>query len=400
MPVIKQNGITISLQPIAAIDIAQGTAPKSFLGAADSVYIVKKPKQRRLSSIFANNLPAYYLEHFGNWTFLDFRLHQQVLSSKDKETLHPYFHHINDLSIEAAFNEVLYMQIIGTLFPDNVIVPEVYLHLDSESSEPWLISKHIPNFNEFLCGKIASLLKRPLKTSTDWLHIKKPRRSDLQLCDNELGLIGKLYYTALLTNDWDVFNNIMLANSGCIGDSKLAQKVVVVDGGNKFHAGFDGLTCDESSFKNPRFSAENTDANYLHTIPFDTQIYPQLPRMVVADLFDMDNEAIVVGFKTMMAEAQTRLTKDPTLIRGAIYKAYEKFTMDSDKHLLKNFRDPQSTLFNHHYYRKKTSYNLESILLERLHAIPRLVPVLLNKTAIEPYCNTIIDGFTKAYNFR
>ncbi|MFW2572575.1 hypothetical protein ACN4Z3_17325, partial [Legionella sp. 29fVS95] len=79
-------------------------------------------------------------------------------------------------------------------------------------------------------------------------------RANLNFSNNELYLLGKLYCTALITHDWDVVNNIMLSNSGCLGDSLTAKKVVVVDGGNKFHFGFGGLTCAESASENPQFN--------------------------------------------------------------------------------------------------------------------------------------------------
>ncbi|WP_156812372.1 hypothetical protein [Legionella tunisiensis] len=63
-----------------------------------------------------------------------------------------------------------------------------------------------------------------MTSATEWDEREKPSRANLNFCNNELYLLGKLYCVALITHDWDVVNNIMLSNSGCLGDSSTAKK--------------------------------------------------------------------------------------------------------------------------------------------------------------------------------
>lgn len=363
---------TITLTECEDLPIAEGTSPKLFFQHGDDHYIVKKPKKRTLAGIFSQSLPAT-LSDFKNWTYSDFKHHEENLSTSDKATLLPFFSHMRDLMIEAAFGEIIYMQIIKVMFPTQAEVPETYLHIDQQSGEPWVISKKINQFNEFIHDKLKKEMGRVLSSSSEWLVEKKLFRADLKFSDNELLLLGKLFCTALITHDWDLVNNIMLANSGCIGSTDTASKICVVDGGNKFHLGFDGFTCAESAFRNPDFKLNNAQDNYRYTLPFDVRVSPHLPRMIVSDLFKMDNPFILKGFNAMLVEVNDVLHNNPECIREAIAKSFSLTTKSSELQTIQRLTSTNSTLFNQSYYRKKHGYNLAGILVSRIRSCETLI---------------------------
>ncbi len=72
-----------------------------------------------------------------------------------------------------------------------------------------------------------------------------------------------------------------------------------MDGGNKFHFGFGGLTCAESAIENPQFnSAAKTipaHRGFNFILPFDVEVFLTLPRQVIGDLFAPDNEFFHAG---------------------------------------------------------------------------------------------------------
>lgn len=347
------------------LTIGEGTAPKLFYKHGVDQYIIKKPKQRTLSGIFSTSLPSC-LHHYKAWTFARFKTEEATIPAEDHRLLKPYFTHLQDLMIEAALGEIIYMHVIKVLFPVSMEVPETYLHIDKKSKEPWIISKKINSFNEFLRERLVQETGRILKSSSEWLDEKKPCRADLKLNDNELMLLGKLYCSALITHDWDLFNNIMLANSGCIGDSKTASKVCVVDGGNKFHFGFDGLTCEESTFRNPDFNLPDAAESYRFTTLFDKAVCPDLPRLIISDLYELTNCFFLHGMEEMLAEANQAIANHPDCLREAINLAFSQTTLNSEESCLQRINNKNSTLFNQHYYRASKGYALEKILLGRI----------------------------------
>jgi len=160
----------------------------------------------------------------------------------------------------------------------------------------------------------------------------------------------------------------MLANSGCMGDSQTANIVCVVDGGNKFHFGFDGLTCEESAFRNPIFQLPEAHENYHFTYPFDETILPTLPRMIIKDLFELNQPALLQGMSEMLAEANRALIMNPDGIRKAINQAFTQTTIHSNHATIRRLNNTQSTLLNQSFYRQPKGYALEALLKSRLRS--------------------------------
>lgn len=406
MPVISFNGRREALEPLSKTPvISSGTASKLFLqGEAAASYLVKKPRYRTLTSIFKDSLPTE-LDRYKEWTYLDFDTQKQNLSISAKNKLEPYIRHLKDLAVEAAFGEVVYMKIAQTLFPVSMEVPDNYLHIDPITGEPWIISRLIPDFNEFIEKKLASFLRRSCTSAAEWDEREKPSRADLNFSNNELYLLGKLYCAALITHDWDIVNNIMLSNSGCLGDSLTAKKVVVVDGGNKFHFGFGGLTCAESATENPQF---NSDAKRGHahrgfnfTLPFDVEVFLTLPRQIIGDLFALDNEFFMRGVTDMLKEAKTSLEANSSCIRDAVNLAYKQISEDSDKTTKGRLMNRESTLLNHDYYRgdKRSGYILEKILIGRINSLDNLLQRLTEGHSVETINQETLEHYQLAQRF-
>ncbi|WP_019215962.1 hypothetical protein [Legionella tunisiensis] len=152
MPVLLLlNGRKQVLEPLSKIPaISTGTASKLFLqGDEAASYLVKKPRYRTLASIFKDSFPIE-LVRYKEWTYLDFENQKQTIPSLDKTKLEPYIRHLKDLAVEAAFGEIVYMKVARALFPVSMEVPDNYLHIDPITGEPWIISRFISDFNEFI----------------------------------------------------------------------------------------------------------------------------------------------------------------------------------------------------------------------------------------------------------
>jgi len=281
--------------------------------------------------------------------------------------IQPFALHLSDLLFEAAFGEVLYQGIGKTLFR-SFEATETYLHIDTETGDPCIISKFRIDFNECIEKKLQAAIQKKMTSSGEWDSQIIPRREELNFSAEENYLLGKLYAIALITNDWDLVNNIMLSNAGCVGSTKSARKVMVVDGGNKFHFGFDGLTCDETAFKNILFNPSSTPTfphrSYTHTLPFEDAVYLNLPRLLIPELFSLTNPELFRGFKETIGEARTTLAANPFCIQQAIKRIEHLITLDSDKRTLERFKDKRSTLINHAYYfpQTATEYGLDAVL--------------------------------------
>ncbi|HHF7348327.1 TPA: hypothetical protein ACPSKE_001506 [Legionella feeleii] len=406
MPVLLVKGHKEVLEPLPKSPaISLGAAQKFFLkGAAAASYIVKKPRYRTLIGIFRDSFPSE-LSRYKEWTYLDFESQQPNMTILDKTKLEPYVRHLKDLAVEAAFGEVVYMKILRALFPNSMEVPDNYLHIDPVTGEPWIISRLIPDFNEFIEKKLTLFLGSSMKSAAEWDERAKPKRAHLNFSNNELYLLGKLYCTALITHDWDVVNNIMLSNSGCLGDSLTAKKVVVVDGGNKFHFGFGGLTCAESANENPQF---NSDAKpipahrgFNFTLPFDIEVFLTLPRQIVGDLFTPDNEFFMLGVTDMLREAKASLEANPSCIQEAVNLAYEQISEDSDKTTKERLTNRESTLLNHNYYRggRRSGYILEKILIGRINSLDNLLKRLSEGHSVETLNQETLECYQSAQRF-
>jgi len=180
---IKVNP-NLTLIESEALQIAEGTSAKLFFKNGQDQYIIKKPKRRTLGRIFNASLPVD-LHPYREWTFNEFREKNTQLPDTIRSQLAPYFNHLQDLMIEAALGEIIYMQVVKTLFPLSMEAPETFLHINKESGEPWVISKKIEAFNEFLRDKLVQATGRILTSSTEWLNEEPLCRADLKLSNNE-----------------------------------------------------------------------------------------------------------------------------------------------------------------------------------------------------------------------
>ncbi|CEG60202.1 protein of unknown function [Legionella micdadei] len=358
--------------------MGKGMSATLFMGDANgNIYIAKKPRWRALGSIFKESLPTE-LKPYESWTYLDFRREKENLSEEKLNLLRSYFNHLKELTIEAAFGEIVYMKVAARLFPISAQLPVCFLHIESETDEPLIISTYLPDFNEFISKKVELILGAKVESAAEWDYRKKLSRADLKFTRHELKLLGKLYCLGLLMHDWDLVNNIMLANSGCIGDSETAKKISVVDGGNKFHFGFGGLTCEETALENrvfnPKAKRDDSPRGFNFTFPFDTGVFLTLPRMVIPDLFDLNDLDFVQGFLEMIEEARASINSQPSCIQMAVREAFTHITEDSDKHIKEQLRNRNSTLLNHRYYKGKerSGYILEQILHGRLHSLEKI----------------------------
>jgi hypothetical protein len=401
MPIIKNGQKEITLTETEGVIISKGEAPKSFLTDGENLYVVKKPKKRTFGAIFKNNFPSG-LVSYEQWTIEEFRAKKKALPIDDQEQLAPFAVHLNDLLFEAAFGEVLYQQIAKTLF-SSFESTESFLHIDAKTSEPSIISKFRFDFNEFMEKKLRFVLGETRGKASDWNIEKLPCRDALGFNDNENHLMGKLYAVALLTNDWDLVNNIMLSNAGCVGDSHTATQIMVVDGGNKFHFGFDGLTCDETAFENPAFNPDSTKNHpllgYDYTLPFDKEVLLQLPRLLIPNLFELDNHQLFQGFKEATDEAVKALCLNPFCINQAINSVEQRITLDSHKPTLEGFRDKNSTALSHNYYYSKNSiHSLETLIKGRCRSLKVMCHLLESDAPVEEINRLRFEQYHQAQN--
>jgi hypothetical protein len=402
MPIIIRNGNIVRLSAaIESLEISKGEAPKSFLTDGFHRYILKRPKKRTFSTIFKESFPTDLVQ-FREWTLEDFCQAKASLPPLTIARLEPYVLHLKDLLFEAAFGEILYQRIAQALFNKSFAATENYLHIDKETGVSCIISQFCPSFNEFLDKRLSALVKKRKMSVSEWDEHPALRRDDLQFNTNEYYLLGKLYALALITNDWDLVNTIMLSNAGCMGDSSYANKIMVVDGGNKFHFGFDGLTCDETAFENNTFNPKSTKKHplkgYEHTLPFDEEVHLQLPRLLVPDLFSLTNPAVYKGFQEGINEAKTALISNPFCIRQAIREAGYFITADSHKETLKRFWGKDGTLLNRSFYypRSSSTYNLESLLKSRCYSLVGICRRLEHGESEESINETTLTLYQKA----
>lgn len=400
MSIIKQGDKELILNPTDSVRISKGDSPKSFLSDGENCYILKKPKKRTFHDIFKNNFPSE-LELYKNWTVSDFRINKDKIPELKKAQLEPYVQHLSDLQFEVSFGEVIYQLIAANLFT-SFEPTENYLHIDPETGEPSIISKFHDGFNEFIEKKLHAAIDHDRHTSLEWTEENTPTREELDFNENENFLLGKLYALALLTNDWDLVNTIMLSNAGCYGESNTANKIMVVDGGNKFHFGFDGLTCDETSFQNEEFTSGTAKAHplksYTHTLPFEGEVLLDLPRLLIPDLFSLSNPSLFKGFKEGLIEARTALINNPFCIQQAINCASQFITIDSHEPTIKRFKDRNSTLLNYSYYYPSSNgrYSLDAVLKERCYSLHRLCTRIEQGTYSAEINSDIIDRYHKA----
>ncbi|GEM_PF-4408247 len=421
----------VRLKPVpegqGVVKIAPGMAPKAEL-KIDSVipdkinsgsnhFILKHPKTRSFLAIFGSTNIISLFKSEGATPRKAMELYYKYAAStfeKNRSTLHcakkidpgflqlfeKMFQHVRETLTLAAFGEVVYSEVARALFPRSLRTPEMFLHID-ETGSPYVLSRFVDGFNEFMHkrlvskeggGKeqmVATLKERKAKLAKEGVL---PKRDDLAITAVEDRLLGKMLAIALITNHWDLFNNICLANSGCLGELNSSELVVIVDCGNAFSDGFGGRSGGEATFLNPDvMGLEDRDAinGHKHVFPFDREFPIALPRQLVPDLFDFSSHAFFKGFQSAILDVSQALVANPDCIQSAIHCSLDKVTENSSltvRGMLGGGANPKSTeqllhrstLLDRSFYKfnseKKPScsegcddsYTLESVLKSRV----------------------------------
>lgn len=252
-----------------------------------------------------------------------------------KQTLH-----VAQLRDGATAMSVIASDIAKKLCPNMAIPANVLVRL--EDGTPAVLSRFLCFENgesaklvEFLSEK-SVIKEKEAKvqaetglsmTPKDWP--KQISVSELELTEKEAFILGQIYYAGLLMGHWDLFNNINLSNSGYVIDENGALIPSIVDWGNCLGVGFGGVSQDASSFNNPeldpKVSEDNLITGFKGSVPFDSIVYPQLPRQLAAGLFDLDpsnpdkiNQAVLSGFLAQHKETSELRSKIEAVVTQAI----------------------------------------------------------------------------------
>lgn len=186
-------------------------------------------------------------QEFQGFNLINFIEKQKEIAAE----LEPYLKHVKHLHDRATLVSALYGAVTKKIFPNEVQIPETYLcTLDDGTSI--LLSKKLSEkikWDEFLVKRF----KQEFKLPSD----KTIKREDLKLTTDEAKILGKIYFIALLTGDWDIINNINMSNSGSAEkNGKLIA--AIVDLGNAYGiSGFRGKTQRENAFFNLDIMNEN-----------------------------------------------------------------------------------------------------------------------------------------------
>lgn len=329
--------------------------------------------------------------------------------------------HVKDVLLERTFLEALSPQIIKAIMGDSIFVPENFLYIDDEG-EAFILSqsifkspkelekcadeKHVVGFKEFLSNKtIVGEKSKP----EDWQHHQPLSIDQFNLSTKQADILGQLYFLALLIGHWDLFNNIDLSNSGLVEFSDKSFFPGLVDHGNCLGTGFSGLTQAETFRRNPdkdpSFQDFKTETNFLKQITgFQfTDIYDayvtqlQLPRSLVADLFDLTEKstsseraairkAQMEGFTkacmNALEQAGSKNSKLLTNIPKAVDELMNYYMSDKDAKLIRSAVNTEM----YHLSDKPASrftYNLANILAGRLNSLVVLPEEMTKKSVQE-----------------
>lgn len=328
--------------------------------------------------------------------------------------------HVKDVLLERTFLEALSPQIIKAIMGDSIFVPENYLYVDDEG-EAFILSqsifkspkelekckdeKHVVSFKEFLSDKgVIGEKSKP----EDWQHHQPLSIDKFNLTVKQADILGQLYFLALLIGHWDLFNNIDLSNSGSVMFSDGSTFPAIVDHGNNLGTGFSGLTQAETFRRNPDkdplFQDFKTETNFLKQITgFQfTDIYDsyvaqlQLPRSLVADLFDLTEKsssseraairkAQIEGFtKACLCATDNAGYKNRNLLMNvpkAVNDLMRYYMSDKDAKLIRSAVNSEM----YHLSDKPASpftYNLANILAGRLVSL-RVLPEEMTKKSVQ-----------------
>lgn len=355
-----------------------------YIDANGNEYIAKVEKDRRYHELFPKEI-APYLYH----KKID-PITQEIKYIFDEKKAHTLF---NKHKISLQDRNTCLTQISSSvakyLFKDFVFVPESYLTRLINGSV--ILSKKISprlKFCEFLSE--AKVIQRASpKEPKDWNNRSTlPSRNELKLSKEQLQLLGKIYFIALFMGHWDIVNNINLTNSGSVFiNGKLFP--VIVDWGNCLGVGFSGYN-DSSAFFNYEFSGLNLPPNHSISgfqgcVPFDSIVYPRLPRQLVPDLFDLSSQddaskAVLAGFVEAFELTKSRFTKKllENIVVSSIEANIDRNHHDYFQHLL----DSENI----------TANRLAEILEGRLKSLEDIVNKLKSGESINKISN---DQFEK-----
>lgn len=350
MPTFKKN---LHLQPAKPSNVdathkkllTEGITAKTILhDQHQHAYLAKQPDPLTVEDVFKDYLPKAAIDPDSPW--------QKA--------------HIKSIELESAFLEVLMPSLVKALFGEHIVVPEVFLHVESDNSV-YIISKLLPDFEEFLAHKPC------LKEGKACFEPKLPSRKDLALTKQEAFIIGQLYAVGLVINHWDLLNS-KLRNSG-----KARDKPAIVDFGFCAHLSYKGRHADSLPLDDQNFNTD-TKPNYnffgqtylqhyrhRHALPFDHQVAPMPTHTLIEDLYEMSkadeiSQAMQAGFEFMVTAAQQNIKQNPKLLVDAFQQTLDKISNES------HIQPPQLLAqINRNFYKAiPGSYNLFSIIKGRL----------------------------------
>jgi hypothetical protein len=335
-----------------------GANPKTKYISGGSIYICKVEKERKISEIFVGLIPGIKKKEDKDLKELSEHLKQEGRDHEFPKRHKELQRHVDDLRDSATATSVIAANIARSIFPSIAIPENILTRLPDNT--PCVLSKYLPSkLEEFLSEKSLVKGKDPKKPD-DWKKEGKglPKRSELKLSSEEAKILGTLYYAALLMGHWDLINNINLTNSGYIILKDGKKCPAIVDWGNCLGVGFGGVSQDSTAFQNPEFqnpalnhSPSDADpvTGFIGATPFSSIVYPQLPRQVVTDLFDMSgNDEISIsmreGFFAAHKEAQANFSKAKAGIANAIEQPLDDMKKDIEAKEKIKAKDIEETL--------------------------------------------------------
>lgn len=279
--------------------------------------------------------------------------------------------HVSQTLCNFMHTEILGPCVVKAIWGEAVVAPETFYPNEYDPLNPQIISRfltpsedeneQLQRFIEFLQPKITAYAEQKLnrldgnvrrefiskhsrgnpnhyfdlqpfliRSPHFWRKLQKagvpkPRLKDLDLRAYQRRIMGKLYAIALVTGHVDILNNIDGTNSG-----SMMGLPACVDWGNSFNIGFGGLSKDESFLAWDRAESvsktivendpetlqkmwSNPHKNSLfsesYCFPFVEQVFPFIPRLLVQDIFNLDDPDIFHGFVEFIHLAHENLNK-------------------------------------------------------------------------------------------
>lgn len=245
--------------------------------------------------------------------------------------------HVVNTLINFMHTEIIGPKIAKAIWKDNMVVPETYYPSDINMLTPKIISKWLEQpFDEFVQTQLKKYYKEQISLHQDkalivqnlkqmhtdsLIEIVDPSFEEIDTTNVEqirfnikhakfwhasiikaptlyqLGFnaaqkthLGNLFAVALVTGHYDILNNISGTNSGIV-----AGTTCCVDWGNSFDIGFGGLSKAESYAA--RYSAGTGHMSLESCYPYMGVVNPDLPRMLIPDIFDLNDPHIASGFR-------------------------------------------------------------------------------------------------------